>query len=43
MIFRPQGLWPSRIRAAELAEGEGGMGRLGGEVGAVVAQSEGNR
>ncbi len=43
MIVRPQGLWPSRIRAAELKEGEGGMGQLGGEVGAVVAQAEGTR
>jgi branched-chain amino acid transport system permease protein len=43
MIFRPQGLWPSRIRQAELKEGEGGIGQLGGEVGAVVAQSEDNR
>lgn len=43
MIFRPQGLWPSRIRAAELKEGEGGIDQLGGEVGAVVAQPEGNR
>ena len=38
MIFRPQGLWPSRLRQAELKEGEGGIGRLGGEVGAVVTQ-----
>jgi branched-chain amino acid transport system permease protein len=43
MILRPQGLWPSRIRAAELREGEGGIGRLGGEVGAVVAQPGGPR
>jgi branched-chain amino acid transport system permease protein len=43
MIFRPQGLWPSRIRQAELAEGEGGIGRLGGEVGPVVVQPEGPR
>ncbi len=43
MIFRPQGLWPSRIRQAELKEGEGGIGQLGGEVGAVVAQAEDNR
>jgi branched-chain amino acid transport system permease protein len=34
MIFRPQGLIPSRRRAAELATpGEGGMGALGAEVG----------
>jgi branched-chain amino acid transport system permease protein len=42
MIFRPQGIWPSRIRQAEFKEGEGGMGQLGGEIGAVVAQPEGN-
>ena len=39
MIFRPQGLWPSKIRAEELAEGEGGIDRLGAEVGTVRAQS----
>ncbi len=39
MIFRPQGIWPSRLRAAELEEGEGGIGRLGGEVGTVPAQA----
>ena len=35
MIFRPQGLIPSRRRASELAEniGLGGMGSLGGELG----------
>jgi branched-chain amino acid transport system permease protein len=38
MIYRPQGLLPSRRRRAELAEGGGGMGRLGGEVGSAVAQ-----
>lgn len=38
MIFRPQGLWPSKIRARELAEGEGGIDRLGAEVGTVRAQ-----
>ena len=43
MILRPQGLWPSRIRAAELSEGEGGIAKFGGEVGAVVAQPEGTR
>ncbi|RFS85245.1 branched-chain amino acid ABC transporter permease [Actinomadura spongiicola] len=32
MIFRPEGLWPSRQRKAELAEGTGGMGSLGAEV-----------
>jgi len=39
MIFRPQGIWPSRIRAAEFKEGEGGIDRLGGEVGVVQAQA----
>ncbi len=38
MIFRPQGLWPSRLRQAELEQGEGGIGRLGGEVGSAVTQ-----
>ena len=38
MIFRPEGLLPSRQRRAELAEGTGGMGSLGGEVGAVAGQ-----
>ncbi|MEV5831517.1 branched-chain amino acid ABC transporter permease [Spirillospora sp. NPDC052242] len=33
MIFRPEGLWPSRQRKAELAEGGGGMGHMGAEVG----------
>ncbi|MEV0968552.1 branched-chain amino acid ABC transporter permease [Microtetraspora glauca] len=32
MIFRPEGLLPSRRRKAELAEGTGGMGALGAEV-----------
>ncbi|MCW2888143.1 MAG: Inner-rane translocator [Streptosporangiaceae bacterium] len=32
MIFRPEGLLPSRRRKAELAEGTGGMGSLGSEV-----------
>jgi len=38
MIFRPEGLLPSRKRRAELAEGQGGMGSLGGTV--VVAPTE---
>jgi branched-chain amino acid transport system permease protein len=38
MIFRPEGLLPSRQRRAELAEGSGGMGSLGGESGAVADQ-----
>ncbi|MEU4832112.1 branched-chain amino acid ABC transporter permease [Streptosporangium sp. NPDC023615] len=32
MIFRPEGLLPSRQRKAELQEGSGGMGTLGAEV-----------
>jgi branched-chain amino acid transport system permease protein len=32
MIFRPEGLLPSRQRKAEFAEGSGGMGSLGAEV-----------
>lgn len=32
MVFRPQGLLPSRQRRAELQEGTGGLGSLGGEV-----------
>jgi len=39
MIFRPEGLLPSRQRKSELAEGGGGMGRLGGEVGSVASQT----
>jgi branched-chain amino acid transport system permease protein len=38
MIIRPEGLLPSRQRRAELAEGTGGMGALGGEAGAVAGQ-----
>jgi len=38
MIVRPEGLIPSRRRRAELAEGTGGLGALGGEVGAAAAQ-----
>ena len=33
MIFRPEGLLPSRQRKAELKEGSGGMGGLGTDVG----------
>jgi branched-chain amino acid transport system permease protein len=36
MIFRPQGLLPSRQRRAEMTEGGGGMGHLGGEVPTVT-------
>jgi branched-chain amino acid transport system permease protein len=32
MALRPEGLWPSRQRSAELAEGTGGMGALGAEI-----------
>lgn len=32
MIFRPEGIWPSRQRKAELKEGTGGMGSMGAEV-----------
>jgi branched-chain amino acid transport system permease protein len=32
MIFRPEGLWPSRQRKAEMREGTGGMGSMGAEV-----------
>jgi branched-chain amino acid transport system permease protein len=39
MIFRPEGLLPSRQRRAELEEGGGGMGHLGGEVGAEMSQT----
>ncbi|MBW8481098.1 branched-chain amino acid ABC transporter permease [Actinomadura parmotrematis] len=32
MIFRPEGILPSRQRKAEFAEGSGGMGSMGAEV-----------
>jgi len=32
MAFRPEGIWPSRQRQAELHEGTGGMGALGAEI-----------
>lgn len=32
MIFRPEGIWPSSQRKAEMKEGGGGMGALGAEV-----------
>jgi branched-chain amino acid transport system permease protein len=38
MIFRPEGLIPSRKRRAELESGQGGMGSLGAE---VVVELEG--
>jgi branched-chain amino acid transport system permease protein len=41
MVFRPEGLWPSRRRKAELAEGEGGMGSMGAEVGGPVTVGAG--
>jgi len=40
MALRPEGLLPSRRRRAELREGSGGMGRLGGEVSCASASSE---
>nr|WP_285567173.1 branched-chain amino acid ABC transporter permease [Actinoallomurus iriomotensis] len=42
MVFRPEGLLPSRRRKAELAEGSGGMGSMGAEVAgpATVAAGE---
>ncbi|HEU5159635.1 MAG TPA: branched-chain amino acid ABC transporter permease [Streptosporangiaceae bacterium] len=39
MVFRPEGLLPSRRRKAELAEGTGGMGSLGAEVGGPGTQA----
>jgi branched-chain amino acid transport system permease protein len=41
MVFRPEGLWPSRRRKAELAEGEGGMGSMGAEVAGPVTVGAG--
>ena len=45
MAFRPEGLWPSRQRKAELAEGGGGMGHMGAEVAEQRsdAAAEGNK
>ncbi|MEU0483527.1 branched-chain amino acid ABC transporter permease [Streptosporangium sp. NPDC006013] len=40
MIFRPEGLLPSRQRKAELQEGTGGMGTLGAEVPGPDSQVE---
>jgi branched-chain amino acid transport system permease protein len=40
MALRPEGIWPSRRRQAELAEGTGGMGALGGEVGGPGGEVE---
>ena len=40
MIFRPEGILPSRRRRAELREGQDGMPSLAGEVGAIAAQPE---
>ncbi len=40
MALRPEGIWPSRRRQAELAEGSGGMGALGGEVGGPGGEVE---
>ncbi|MBP2702265.1 branched-chain amino acid ABC transporter permease [Microbispora sp. RL4-1S] len=38
MIFRPEGILPSRRRKAELEEGTGGMGSMGAEVPGTEAQ-----
>jgi branched-chain amino acid transport system permease protein len=40
MALRPEGIWPSRRRQAELAEGTCGMGALGGEVGGPGGEVE---
>jgi branched-chain amino acid transport system permease protein len=40
MIFRPEGLLPSRTRRAELESGEGGLGSLGAEVTAGADRME---
>jgi branched-chain amino acid transport system permease protein len=32
MALRPEGILPSRMRRAEMAEGTGGMGSMGAEV-----------
>jgi len=40
MIFRPQGLLPSRQRRAELKEGQGGLGKLGAEVSLEPVEQE---
>ena len=40
MIFRPEGLLPSRQRRAELKEGQGGMGNLGAEVPLEVVEQD---
>jgi branched-chain amino acid transport system permease protein len=39
MAFRPEGIWPSRQRQAELHEGTGGMGALGAEVAGPDSQA----
>ncbi|MBX6765592.1 MAG: branched-chain amino acid ABC transporter permease [Actinomadura rubrobrunea] len=41
MVFRPEGLWPSRRRKAELEEGTGGMGSMGAEVAGPVTAGAG--
>ncbi|MWA07446.1 branched-chain amino acid ABC transporter permease [Actinomadura sp. LD22] len=40
MIFRPEGLIPSRQRKAEMAEGGGGMGHMGAEVDTSGSEAE---
>jgi branched-chain amino acid transport system permease protein len=40
MIFRPEGLIPSRQRKAEMAEGGGGMGHMGAEIDTSGSEAE---
>jgi branched-chain amino acid transport system permease protein len=40
MVLRPEGILPSRRRKAELAEGGGGLGRLGAEVDTAQAGTD---
>jgi branched-chain amino acid transport system permease protein len=40
MIFRPEGLLPSRQRRAELKEGQGGLGKLGAETNLETVEPE---
>jgi len=39
MALRPEGILPSRRRKAEFAEGAGGMGSLGAEVGSATSEA----
>ncbi|WP_084219186.1 branched-chain amino acid ABC transporter permease [Spirillospora albida] len=43
MVFRPEGILPSRQRKAELEEGTGGMGSMGAEVAGPTADAEAGR